>query len=160
MRLAILSAVLFLSACTQENPAPQSANSAPPATSQKQPTLVNDQATLEKILGNSGLTLQWIGWEKRGFINPSWSGKTLYLNGRQDDENGPGSLVIDGIVTQVEKDNFVFEGSIIIQNTPDDGRNCVKNGKSNFAITQGRKYFRMREFEYCDGLTDYIDIYF
>ena len=39
-------------------------------------------------------------------------------------------------------------------------RICEKTKDWHFAITQGRPYYRLREFEWCDGLTDYIDLYF
>ena len=29
-----------------------------------------------------------------------------------------------------------------------------------WVYADGRKYWRLRDFDWCDGLTDYIDIYF
>ena len=29
-----------------------------------------------------------------------------------------------------------------------------------FRVTQNRKYWRLQQMEVCDGLTDYVDIYF
>jgi hypothetical protein len=40
------------------------------------------------------------------------------------------------------------------------GRRCEQTGEWRFAVTQNRKYWRLRQFEWCDYLTDYIDIYF
>ena len=51
-------------------------------------------------------------------------------------------------------------GRIAIIDTPDPGRQCIRNGPMRFAVTQNRPYWRLREFEWCDGLTDYVDIYF
>ncbi len=47
-----------------------------------------------------------------------------------------------------------------ILDAPDQGRACEADKSWHFAITQQRLYFRLREFEWCDRLTDYIDIYF
>lgn len=124
-------------------------------------TIVNDQSALEKLLGNTGVTVQWLSWtEGRGTLNASWRGKTVVLKGGQIQKGGTGKLNLDGIVVRIDKDSFIFRGTITMIDTPDNGRKCAKNGDSLFAITQNRKYWRMREFEWCDGLTDYIDIYF
>ena len=53
-----------------------------------------------------------------------------------------------------------FIGTIRIADTPDRGRLCEQTKSWRFAITQRRKYYRLREFEWCDGLTDYIDLHF
>ncbi len=44
--------------------------------------------------------------------------------------------------------------------TPDAGRRCEANKAWRFAVTQNRPWWRLREFEWSDGLTDYVDIYF
>ena len=49
---------------------------------------------------------------------------------------------------------------IRIADAPDPGRMCEATKSWHFAVTQNRRYYRLREFEWCDGLTDYIDIYF
>ncbi len=124
-------------------------------------TVVQDQSALEKILGNEGISMQWLGWtEERGLLDAFWIGKTLHLKGSQSQKDGTGKLFIDGYVVRVDKTSFIFRGTISITDSPDQGRKCTKNGDSPFAITQNRKYWRMREFEWCDYLTDYIDIYF
>jgi hypothetical protein len=128
----------------------------------KQPaTIVKDQASLERLLGNSGVAVQWLGWtEARGELDASWQGRALHLKGGQVQKDGTGKLSLDGYVVSIGKDSFVFRGTIKITDTPDQGRKCVKTGDMPFAITQNRQYWRMREFEWCDQLTDYIDIYF
>jgi hypothetical protein len=147
----------------------QSPNSASEASSRREgssakiaPTQIAHQPTFERILGNSGITLQWLSWEsgQRGALETTLIDGTLWLKGGQRLEGQPGSLQIDGRVVSVSEDSFTFDGVIKIIDTPDAGRNCVKEGMHNFAITQNRKYFRLREFEWCDSLTDYIDIYF
>lgn len=123
-------------------------------------TRVDDQAALEKLRGNSGLTLQWIDWNQRGTVDVSQRGPVVHLKGSQIAKDGKGRLELEGDVLSITSDHFIFVGRIAITDTPDPGRRCVKDGAMEFAITQGRKYWRMREFEWCDQLTDYIDIYF
>jgi len=130
------------------------------------PTLADETSTgfaahtLERLKGNSGITLQWIGWEDRGAVTMRRVDGTIYLTGGQIDPKGAGSLWLDGVVVEAGDDYFTFEGVIRISNTPDKGRICEGTRRWHFAITQNRKYYRLREFEWCDGLTDYIDIYF
>lgn len=155
-------AALLLAGCSARG---DNASSMPPVpdvatTPQVAMTEVGDQAALEKLRGNAGLTLQWIGWNDRGIVDVSQRGAVVHLKGVQLQPDGLGRLEIDGDVVRIDAERFIFRGRIAIMNTPDVGRSCVKTGDSEFAITQGRKYWRMREFEWCDDLTDYIDIYF
>lgn len=124
--------------------------------------VVNHQPTLEKLLGNSGMSLQWISWEpeQRGNLNELYRDNSFMLSGSQKVAGQPGELSLFGYVTRIDKDRFVLRGTIKIKDTPDVGRNCAKTGEHTFAVTQNRKYFRLREFEWCDSLTDYVDIYF
>jgi hypothetical protein len=123
-------------------------------------TEVRDQAALERLRGNSGLTLQWIDWNRRGTLEVTQRGDVVHLKGSQVAADGKGRLEIEGDVVSIDATGFILRGRITITDTPDTGRKCVKVGDSPFAITQGRRYWRMREFEWCDQLTDYIDIYF
>lgn len=138
-------------------PAPSQAS---PAARTGAPTRVLDEAALERLRGNSGMTLQWISWDRRGVLHVFEPGGQVRIQGEQVQQDGPGRLVIDGIVTEIGARHFLFDGTIRITDTPDPGRECVKTGPSRFEITQGRSYWRLREFEWCDGLTDYVDIYF
>jgi hypothetical protein len=47
------------------------------------------------------------------------------------------------VITEIGDDYFLLNGRITIGDTPDAGRSC----------------YRLREFERCDYLTDYADIY-
>ncbi len=120
---------------------------------------VDDEEMWSKLISNSGITLQWIGWQKRGKLNATVKGSVIHLSGGQTGPNGA-KLALDGDVLFVDTDYFIFRGRIAISNTPDAGRHCVKEGESVFQITRNRKYWRLREFEWCDQLTDYVDIYF
>ena len=57
-------------------------------------------------------------------------------------------------------DRFRFRGRIAIVDAPDRGRNCVRDGEYQFRVTGRRRYWRLQQMEQCDGLTDYVDIYF
>lgn len=116
--------------------------------------------TLERLRGNQGITLQWIGWDQRGDVQVRTVGGRTFLTGWQVDPGGAGTLWIDGEVVESGDDHFILDGLIRIAGSPDAGRNCAQDKRWTFAITQNRRYYRLREFEWCDGLTDYIDIYF
>lgn len=124
-----------------------------------EPTTILSQRDADRLLDNSGITLQWIGWDDRGqaSVRPDARG-VWYLSGSQRGERG--ELEVDGIITEIGEGYFTLDGTVSIQNTPDAGRDCRAHKKWHFAITQNRRYYRLREFEWCDGLTDYVDIYF
>ncbi len=131
-----------------------------PAESEEAQSTGQSEKALQRLRANSGVTLQWISWDYRGHVMLREQDDTVYLSGGQIDQNGGGTLWLDGEVISSGDDHFVFEGLIRISNTPDEGRICQDTKRWHFAITQNRKYYRLREFEWCDGLTDYIDIYF
>lgn len=120
---------------------------------------MHDRDAADRLLANSGVTLQWIGWDKRGRARVEENNGVVTLAGMQTD--GERRLMLVGQVTEIGADYFLFNGTISIVNAPDAGRNC-NEGRSDwrFAITQDREYWRLRTFEWCDSLTDYIDIYF
>ena len=122
-------------------------------------TLVRDREAVERLLANKGITLQWIGWNERGTAHARWDGDRLLLTGAQA-KSGGGRLFLDGYVTAINASDFTFRGTIRIEDTPDAGRRCEMTKDWQFAVTQNRPYWRLREFEWCDRLTDYIDIYF
>jgi hypothetical protein len=119
-----------------------------------------DETTIDRLANNRGVTLQWITWDQRGTAHGRQGTDGFYLTGSQVNPTGPGALFLDGKVTAAGPDWFTFEGTIRISHSPDEGRMCEANKTWHFAITQNRKYYRLREFEWCDGLTDYVDIYF
>lgn len=119
-----------------------------------------DETTVDRLVNNTGVTLQWISWDQRGEAHARQGSDGLYLTASQVDPGKAGALWLDGKVTAAGPDWFTFEGLIRITHSPDQGRTCEGNKTWHFAITQNRKYYRLREFEWCDGLTDYVDIYF
>ena len=130
------------------------------AAVQPEPTRILDPKAAQRLLANKGLTLQWLDWDTRGTVIVSREGGVWKLRGAQAEAGGPGRLFLEGAITEIASDYFTFEGKIRITDTPDRGRQCEKDKIWHFAVTQKRPYYRLREFEWCDYLTDYIDIYF
>lgn len=158
--IATCFAALTLAACTHAGQAPAVGDPAPPPPAAAAVTVIRDQAAADRLLGAKGITLQWIDWNRRGSVNARMVDGRILLTGSQRAATGPGRLFIDGWVSEVGPDYFTFEGTIRITDAPDGGRRCEANKSWRFAITQNRPYWRLREFEWCDGLTDYVDIYF
>ncbi len=150
----LASLALLLAATSAATQAP------PPAEAER--TIVNDRAALQRLRRNSGITLQWIGFETpgRGHVVATMRGGLLHLSGSQSERRGPGRLTLDGDVLRVDPRSFTFKGRIVITGAPDPGRNCVRDGTYEFRVTQRRRYWRLQDFEACDGLADYVDIYF
>ncbi|MBV7258173.1 hypothetical protein KCG46_01140 [Erythrobacter sp. WH158] len=124
------------------------------------PTVVSSYTDVARLATVQGITLQWIDWDTRGDVTIVNSVDGVWhLLGEQKSGQDVG-FVIDGVITEIGADYFLFDGQITIANTPDPGRRCSENKLWRFEVTQGRTYYRLREFEWCDYLTDYIDIYF
>lgn len=153
---AVLASSLLAIALPSTSRAADGHNSPPPAT----PTHILDERSAERLRANKGLTLQWIDWDHRGTATVTNKDGVWRLHGRQAGANGPGLLALDGVITEIGADYFTFQGKITIADTPDPGRTCSADKTWHFAVTQNRSYYRLREFEWCDGLTDYIDVYF
>jgi len=124
------------------------------------PTIVSDPSALARLRRNAGITLQWISWDYRGRVRVSEAAGRVHLNGSQRARGGAGRLELDGDVVEIGAGSFTFRGRISIVDTPDPGRNCVRDGAYEFRITGRRHYWRLQQMEQCDGLTDYVDIYF
>lgn len=164
--LVQFSAILLLGGCVQNKVSGEAPAVEAPLLDEDaqsltpQPTVVLDPAAAKRLLGAKSVTLQWIGWDRRGDLNVREKNGTIFLTGSQSDPHGPGKLFLDGWVEEVGTGYFVFRGTIRITDTPDQGRRCEHDKLWHFAVTQNRPYWRLREFEWCDYLTDYVDIYF
>ncbi|WP_133364680.1 hypothetical protein [Qipengyuania sediminis] len=159
MRIALLAGLpLVLTGCAASLPPPPVVPTAP-VTDAASETRVLDRSALARLLANKGVTLQWLSWDQRGTAFVREENGTVRLTASQA-KTGAGRLFIDGRVTEIGGDHFTLEGTIRIEDAPDPGRRCEATRSWHFAVTQNRPYWRLREFEWCDGLTDYIDIYF
>lgn len=133
---------------------------APLAADAPEPTRVLSQTDAERLRTVQGITLQWIGWETRGEVEVTRDDHGVWrLSGAQADGNGA-TVRVEGVITEIGEDYFLLDGKVAITDTPDIGRACEADKVWRFAATQRRSYYRLREFEWCDYLTDYVDIYF
>jgi hypothetical protein len=148
MRVIACLALLFATAAAQAAPEPSPR------------TIVSDPAALARLRRNAGITLQWISWDYRGRVRVSEAAGRVHLSGAQRARGGGGRLDLDGDVVEIGRASFTFHGRISITDTPDPGRDCLRDGTYEFRITQNRRYWRLQQMEQCDGLTDYVDIYF
>lgn len=124
------------------------------------PTRIMSESDAERLRTVQGIALQWIDWDRRGKVSVADSEDGVWrLEGTQLDEGGAG-VRVSGIITEIGEDFFLLDGRIEIAGTPDADRACKTDKVWRFAATQRRAYYRLREFEWCDDLTDYIDIYF
>jgi hypothetical protein len=150
--LASLALVLAATSAFAQTP--------PPAPGER--TIVNDRTALGRLRRNSGITLQWISFEtaQRGHVVAQMNGGLLHLSGAQNARSGTGRVTLDGDVIRINPRSFFFRGRIVITDAPDRGRNCVREGTYEFRATGQRRFWRLQDFEACDGLADYVDIYF
>lgn len=163
-----LGALALLTACTNGGdapvktvpPAPPPISAAPQPAYPGEETKILSQVDAQRLIGNKGLTLQWLDWNSRGTATVSPREGLWQLRGAQSQANGNGRLFLDGAILEVGEGYFTFRGTIRITDTPDQGRQCEQRKTWHFAVTQNRPYYRLREFEWCDGLTDYVDLYF
>jgi hypothetical protein len=132
----------------------------PPAAPER--TTVNDRTALTRLMRNSGITLQWLSFESpaRGHVVATMRNGLLHLSGAQDARSGSGRVTLDGDVLSIDPRSFSFRGHIVITDAPDRGRNCVRDGTYEFRATGVRRYWRLQDIEACDGLADYVDVYF
>ena len=123
-------------------------------------TVVDDAAALRRLRRNSGITLQWIDFGRvpRGHVRVTDRGGLVHLSGSQ--RGNGGEVTLEGDVVSIGPSSFRLAGNITIRDTPDRGRVCVREGEFEFRVTQNRRYWRLQQMTVCDGLTDYVDIYF
>lgn len=163
MKPVALPLLLVLAACTAAPPPEATPSPVAEAPSPDAPaaTRILNQDAAYRLRNNSGITLQWIDWDRRGDANVTVDANGVWhLSGSQSAQDGTGRVSVEGVVTEIGADYFLLDGRVTITDTPDPGRQCAGDKVWRFGVTQGRQYWRLREFEWCDGLTDYVDIYF
>lgn len=170
LKRALAAALLPLAVnAAAQGTAPQGYEGHPPefyhndesAASAAMPTRVISPDDLQRLINNKGMSLQWMNGPARGPVrvlvdvaNGQWT--LMGTHGGANDAY----VSVDGFISEVGDKYFQLTGNLTILNTPDAGRTCRAFGDWRFEITQNRKYYRLRHFEWSDGLTDYIDIHF
>jgi hypothetical protein len=133
---------------------------APLGAEEPAPTRVLSATDAERLRTVQGITLQWIDWDERGDVEVSVDQRGVWrLSGAQGDADGA-RVSVEGVITEIGEGYFLLDGTVAITDTPDIGRSCEADRLWRFGATQRRAYYRLREFEWCDYLTDYVDIYF
>jgi len=125
-------------------------------------TVVGDANAKKMLLGKHLLSLRWIGWDYFGTANITNKAGVLYLKGEQKERGGSDFVKIDGTIMSIDKKEFKFDGTIVMQiSYINGGKPCTRSGEMTFAITGKRKFWRMQEMTNpCDEAVDYVDIYF
>jgi hypothetical protein len=125
-------------------------------------TRINSQSAKRKLLGKHMLSLQWISWKYFGQARVTQAKGVLYLTGEQKGKNSNDYLKLDGVINEVNPESFKFTGKITtLVSHNNGGEPCVREGEMTFAITKGRKYWRLQEMNSpCEDILDYVDIYF
>jgi hypothetical protein len=116
-------------------------------------------------IGKHQIALQWISSDENPpgsvFITKLSENKYKIEGGQKSTVNSD-YLIIKGILTPINTNELIFEGTLIYQvEFNNSGLPCDKSGKQIFKSTLNRKYWRMQEKTNCDGIVvDYIDIFF
>lgn len=170
MRLPVVALIAalfaFVPLCTQAaNPSPT--NPAPTNTAAAKAANGLDAAAKARLVGDHLLTLQWLGWgdlSGAGRLRIEDRGDSLAASGEQlgSGDNAGDYLRMSGWIVSASRDGFVFEGDIAIRvHHNADGAECKRSGTFHFKATGKRRYWRMQEMDNpCDGVTDYVDVYF
>jgi hypothetical protein len=125
-------------------------------------TIINDKSAKSKLLGKHRFSLQWISWNYFGRADISEQDKLLRIKGEQKQRKGSDFISIEGIITELNKSDFKFDGEIITRvSNIKNGSPCKRSGEMTFEIKGNRRFWRLREMQNpCDDVTDYIDIFF
>lgn len=125
-------------------------------------TVVHNAAAARMLLGRHLMSLQWISWDYFGQATVTNSRGIYRIKGEQKGRGTDDFLRIDGVIRSIDAKQFTFEGTIITQISHiNGGEPCTRDGEFVFRITGSRKYWRLMDMDNpCDGVTDYVDIYF
>jgi len=89
-------------------------------------TEIKSQTAYERLLNNSGVSVQWLWSAERGHLNAKDVNDVVRIDGTQ--ANFEGTLKINGEIVSIDKDRFTFRGTILILDAPDKGRRCERTG--------------------------------
>lgn len=150
---------------------PQALSAAPGGTRPAPGPLERVPAWRQELVGQHGLTLQWIGWDVADWGRATITERdgVLFLEGeqrgRRDDEGNvmrTDFVRISGRIVARQRNGFTFEGEVVTRvHYIADGAECRRQGTFHFVARPGKRYWRMQERDNpCDQATDYVDIYF
>jgi hypothetical protein len=118
----------------------------------------------QSFRGNHKVSLQWISWDSLGQIRTTGQNGdgSFPISGGQSSKTTGDYLRIEGVANQIEPNVVYFQGVIVTKISHiNGGEPCTRRGNFEFKRTQGRKYWRLQQMDNpCDGVTDYVDIYF
>lgn len=123
----------------------------------------NKEAFQKNLVGQHGITLQWISWDYRGTVKITEEDKVLKIKGIQRSrDNHTDSVSINGTLEIISDKEIQFTGKIITTvSFNNGGKPCEKEGTYTFKKTGNRRYWRLQEMKNCDGVVvDYVDLYF
>jgi len=128
-------------------------------------TTINSQSAKNKLLGKHTLSLQWLDEKSVGSVTITEKNGQLHIKGKHKSGSKEGVndyLTIEGIVTKINKRNFIFKGKIVTKVYHiAGGKACVREGIMTFRISGKRKYWRLKEnLNPCSSVTDYVNIFF
>ncbi len=115
------------------------------------------------IIGKHPMTLQWISWDYTGTVNIVKENNIISCVGVQNSRSdNKDYLKIEGTIEIINEKEFLLRGTVRTKIYHiNNGNECLRKGTLRFKSTKGRQYWRMREMTNpCDGVTDYVDIYF
>jgi hypothetical protein len=158
-------------AAAEEPPEAEEAAAAEEPAEAEEPAaakLTPEEEARARLLGEHNLSLQWISWKQFGRATVTEEGGVLRLRGEQrraagDREGDAGDfLTIEGEITRVRPRDFTFRGTIVTRVSHiAGGQECRREGEFTFAVKGKRRYWRLQQMDNpCDGVTDYVDIYF
>lgn len=124
-------------------------------------TQVHDAKAREQLLGEHGVTLQWVSeGGKRGTAQVTEENGLLKLQGEQRDAKG-NYVTVEGVIERVDAKSFVLVGKVETKvDFIAEGKACPREGRFTFRITGKRRYWRMKEMNNpCEDVVDYVDVY-
>jgi hypothetical protein len=120
----------------------------------------------QTIAGTHKVALQWISWDYFGTVKTvSQNGDGSWqIEGGQVSKTNGDYLKISGVIDHYEMPakTLVFSGTIVTKVSHiNGGQACVRRGNFEFKAVPGRRYWRLTQMQNpCDGVTDYVDIFF
>lgn len=115
------------------------------------------------VLGSRhGLTLQWIGWDRRGEAVVERRDGRSFIRGEQRSADGADYVSLEGEIVDFTGAGFTLRGRVVTRvGFENAGQPCTREGDLRFQAPPGRAYWRLQAMRSpCSTLTDYVDLYF